>query len=287
MKLPVPISSAVASMKWPLSSPSHPMYYEPLSSLQSLRQPNAIPPTMRSIVERGALETIDDLTHSNGNGDGDGDLRNKHHIRVALALIYLGNGLADEAHDLITPLSWGEDTYFGGPTLISHSSSSSSSPLSHQGLDGSDSIVALASYAHSLLHRKEGFAPGEFGMMGYQNANFWANAARSRGGHDSTNSTGDRAGEKDNLGLPFQQVREAVLGISTEFGTDAENWCNRHLLQETSDEIWDIRALHELCAFVSSRDDDDGSDNLKRFAEKASELELRVLLNCCLERAGY
>lgn len=233
------------------------MYYEPLSSLKTLRPPNAIPTTMKPIIERGAIETIDDLTLNPE------DTYCRHNAMIALALIFLGNGLADEAHDLITPLSWSEDTYFGGPTLCPRAN---------------DPVVAMASYAHSLLHRREGFAQGEFGMMGYQNANYWPSATRSRGDKCMNNYNG----------LPYKKVREAVLELSTEFGIEAETWCNQHIVEEggiNNDEYWETRALHKLCASVSK--EDNVSKGLKEFAEKAAEVELRVLLKCCLERVGY
>jgi len=73
--------------------------------------------------------------------------------------------LADESHDLITPLSWNEDIYFGGPSMVAQADAS---------------IIAVASYVHALIHRREGFALGENAMIGYQNAHYWANAADAR-----------------------------------------------------------------------------------------------------------
>ncbi len=269
MKLPLPISSAISSMQWPLSSPSHPMYYEPLISLKTLRQPNSIPSTIKPIIERGPLESVDDLVSAvvTNPDDAVSRLNCKHHTMIALALIFLGNGLPDEAHDLITPLSWSEDTYFGGQTLCAQAD---------------DSVVAMASYAHSLLHRREGFAQGEFGMIGYQNANYWASASRTKGEHCLCDDDGL------GLGLPLKQVRESVIASSKDFGVEAEKWCNKHIIEEgghEDDEYWETRALHELCATVSR--DDNASTDLKGFAETAAEVELKVLLNCCLERAGF
>ena len=60
------------------------------------------------------------------------------YARVAVALLLLGGGATDECHDLITPLSWNDDTHFGyGPPK-------------------SSVAAAEASYAHSLVHRREG-----------------------------------------------------------------------------------------------------------------------------------
>ena len=247
--LPLPITSAIASIRWPLSEPALPMYYEPLTSLRTLRQPNAIPPTLKPIID--IPSTINDLITLNNNDES------RDNIITALALIFLGNGMGDEAHDLITPLSWSEDTYFGGPTLCS---------------EAEDAVVSMASYVHSLVHRKEGFAQGEFGMIGYQNANYWANAARAR---------------DDIAFIPYKEIRDSVLEASTEFGPEAENWCRQRIVEEGGhdDCYWETRALHELCARVST--DDSISNELKEFAERAAEVELRVLLRCSLKRAGY
>lgn len=268
MKLPLPISSAINSIKWPLSMPSHPMYYEPILSLKHLRQPNSIPPTLKPILDRGALETVENLTLNQE------DPSNKYHMTIALALIFLGNGFADEAHDLVTPLSWNEDTYFGGPTLCAQTD---------------DSVVAMASYVHSLLHRREGFAQGEFGMIGYQNANYWASAARSRSDQCTTNTNMNMNTGMNNVSpLPYREVREAVINLSTDFGEEAERWCEQRIVQEggkDDHDYWETRALHELCAYVSSKDD--ATESLKNFAEKAAEVELLILLKCCIERAGY
>ena len=91
--------------------------------------------------------------------------------------------MTDEAHDLITPLSWNEDTHFGGPSMVSQADAS---------------IVTVAYYAHSLIHRREGFAQGEYAMIGYQSAQYLANAADAR----STSLPGDSSM------LPFEQVRD-------------------------------------------------------------------------------
>lgn len=167
-----------------------------------------------------------------------------------MALILLGNGFADEAHDLITPLSWNEDTYFGGPTLV---------PTVN------NDIVARASYIHMLLHRWEGFAMGEYSMIGYQNSNYWWQATMSR----------------QISSLPFHEIRDIILQTSRKYGSAAEEWCTEYV-----SERWDARALSQLCATVS-KNESDSTSSLRSFAEKAAELELRVLLKSCLEKAGY
>lgn len=257
--LPQHVMSAISSIQWSLSKPSNPMYYEPLDKLETLRVSESVSTTMKPILERGISNTIDDLLLPNSD---DYDVVSRHNIMIALGLVCLGNGLVDEAHNLITPLSWKDETHFGGPTLLSSSTA----------VD--DSVVSMASYAHSLLHRKEGFSRGEFGMIGYQNANFWARATHSRGDQCCS--------------VPYKDIRENVLRISHQYGTTGKvkDWCQDHIIDEggIDDEYWEMRALHQLCATVSSND---GDDELQEFAEKAAEVELRVLMKICFERAGY
>ncbi len=214
-------------------------------------------------------QVIDSMTLTLGDGS---NKANKYYSTLALALIFLGNGFPDECHDLITPLSWQDDTYFGGPSLTSTISGEDASA------SGSGSVVALASYAHALLHRREGFAQGEFGMMGFQNANYWANAAVANARTNTHAHTNP---------LPFQQVKSAVLDVAKEYGKDAMDWC-RETIGDGDESVWEIRALHELCANVSRDYDNKAlSESFKSFAERAAEIELRILLKCSLEHAGY
>jgi hypothetical protein len=193
---------------------------------------------MKAIIELS--KTVEDLTLDVPNS--------KENIILSLALILLGNGFADEAHDLITSLSWNEDTYFGGPSLVQ---------------TVNNDITARASYIHMLLHRWEGFAMGEYSMIGYQNSNYWWQATMSR----QTSS------------LPLNDIRNSVIEISQNYGIEVEEWCAEYISKH-----WDARVLSQLCATVSK---DESSSSLRSFAEKASELELRVLLKSCLDQAGY
>ena len=238
VSLPKYLSPAIASIHWNLQNSQNPMYYEPLSSLRNLRKPESIPSSIKPIIELS--KTIEDLTLDVPNS--------KENIILSLALILLGNGFADEGHDLITPLSWNEDTYFGGPTLV-HTVN--------------NDTIARASYVHMLLHRWEGFAMGEYSMIGYQNSNYWWQATMSR----QTSS------------LPLDDIRNNVIEISQNYGIEAEDWCKEYISRH-----WDARVLSQLCATVSK---DESSSSLRSFAEKASELELRVLLKSCLDQAGY
>ena len=247
------------------------MYYESLPSLLQLRQNSSsgnkkMESPLISDVLQNLPDTIDKLvnesnqvmktTQSDPNSINNSFDETKHYIMISLALICLGNGLGDEAHALVTPLSWNEETYFGGPSISSQAT---------------EEVVSLASYVHALVHRKEGFAQGEFGMMGYQNANYWSSATKSY----------------QNGNVPFEEVRNEVLMLGKEFGKEAMEWCQEFLIQAGSHDetYWESRALHELCARTSRIEESE--TNLKRFAEKAAEAELKVLLQCALDRAGY
>eukprot|EP00877_Chromochloris_zofingiensis_P002972 jgi/Chrzof1/12676/Cz07g03120.t1 len=74
--------------------------------------------------------------------------------KVIAALLYVACGGLDEAHNLITPLSWGSWTPYAGAPVRN-------SPA-----------AAEASYVHALTHRQEGNCIGEFGS-GFSNANYW------------------------------------------------------------------------------------------------------------------
>ena len=124
---------------------------------------------------------------------------------------------------------------------------------------------------HSLVHRREAHNVGEYGMVGYSNANYWSNAAHSSSGADT---------------LPYGEMRRAILEASEQFGQEARDWCQERIVDEGGDdaEYWESRALHELCVQVSQESSD---ADLRAFAETACTVELRVLLRHCLEGAGY
>jgi hypothetical protein len=75
-------------------------------------------------------------------------------------------------------------------------------------------------------------------------------------------------------------------------GKMAQEWCQERIVEEggpEDPEYWESRALHELCAQVtqSTLESPGTPHGLKEFAEQASQVELRILLATCLERAGY
>ncbi len=77
---------------------------------------------------------------------------------VITALLYLALGGVDQAHNLVTPLSWGAPTNYGGRPKTG-------SPAAQD-----------AAYVHALVHRLEGACDGEFGS-GFSNAQYWYRAA--------------------------------------------------------------------------------------------------------------
>ena len=77
---------------------------------------------------------------------------------VAAACLCLMLGGLDEAHNLITPHSWGAATTFGGPPKLQSTRSRE------------------ASYCHVIVHRMEGENLGEFGS-GFNNSKYWMGQA--------------------------------------------------------------------------------------------------------------
>ena len=84
----------------------------------------------------------------------DGDAVPPHALAVLKAALYTGIGGLDEAHNLVTPLSWGAPTPFAGPPVRR-------SPARND-----------ATYVHALVHRCEGEVVGEAGT-GFSNCRFW------------------------------------------------------------------------------------------------------------------
>jgi hypothetical protein len=177
------------------------------------------------------------------------DDEKRHFGLVATALILIGNGFTDECHNLVTPLSWPDDIHFAhGPSVYSQVSAEAR---------------AYATYTHCLVHRREAFNVGEFGMLGFANANYWSNAVAKSPGVSQ---------------LPHHQlVSEVRKLVQAEPG--ASNWAEQHL---QDDHFFESRAVHELCANVLK-----GDVELQEFAEQVAETEVRVLLGHVLQKAGF
>jgi hypothetical protein len=180
---------------------------------------------------------------------------------LSVALILLGNGLTEEAHSLVTPMSWPEDTHFGfGPSVYTKVTPTAKS---------------FATYVHCLVHRREAFNMGEFGMVGWQNANYWSNAVKqSTGAND----------------LPHGDLYQQIGKTLAEFQHDSsvQNWAAEHEMLDDGNVYFESRAVHQLCATVlrqAGRENADGK--LQEFAELVADTELRVLLGHALQLAGY
>jgi len=251
--------SAYKSMQWPKIEHTSlkPLSYQPISSLGAvpiLDGPESVP------VHLHSLEGVGESSKDYG--------------RVALALLYLGSGAgpvgADYCHNLVLPLTWDEDLSMGyGPVVLN------------------SAAQYEASYAHSLVHRMEGPNVGEFGMIGWENANFWSNLAKS---YDrKSTSTGDSSIQHDGCSVKalHAEIRKGVR-ILSENDDRCKTWFEEHVGccdSHTDDEFWDPRVLHQLCAQVVSCGDK--SIKLKEFSQKAALVELRILTFHCLRKAGY
>ena len=132
--------------------------------------------------------------------------------------------------------------------------------------------------------------------LGFANANYWSRVVMTSSGVDS---------------IPFGRIRNQILDLlvveeegggggglqqqdnGMRSGKMAQEWCQERIVEEggpEDPEYWESRALHELCTQVtpqSTLESPGTPHGLKEFAEQASQVELRILLATCLERAGY
>eukprot|EP00594_Rhizosolenia_setigera_P002675 CAMPEP_0178953748 /NCGR_PEP_ID=MMETSP0789-20121207/8592_1 /TAXON_ID=3005 /ORGANISM="Rhizosolenia setigera, Strain CCMP 1694" /LENGTH=135 /DNA_ID=CAMNT_0020635043 /DNA_START=933 /DNA_END=1337 /DNA_ORIENTATION=- len=130
----------------------------------------------------------------------------------------------------------------------------------------SNEIISTASYIHSLIHRREGFAMGEYSMVGYQNANYWGNVASSK------NSLSNNKNK-----LPYGKVRREILRISQDFGVEAECSCQEHILSVDDDQYWEEAQIEQQEQKEGNNNNKDLQQNqrqnrLKEFAERAAEM---------------
>jgi PAS domain-containing protein len=183
---------------------------------------------------------------------------------IATALILLGHGYVDHAHNLVGPLSFHMSLpYFHGPTIATE-----------------PDILAAASFAHSLVHRREGPHPSEFGQTGFCNAQFWAGATLRSGGEET---------------LPLYAMRSRIAQLASANGPEAQEWFRSNygpgLLEE-----WDPRPLTELCEAVlptatttTARAPGAAGHrhSLLEFSEQAALAELQELLQDALINLGF
>ena len=247
IELPQILSAALPGIRWPLRMEAPPLHFRSLGDMKEIRS-GTLPDLELFQDVPASLETLFPLR------DTEKEIR--HFGSVAIALLLLGHGLTDECHDLVTPLSWPDDIHFAhGPSVYDQVSPSAG---------------AYASYVHGLVHRKEAFHRGEFGMVGFQNANYWSNAASSSPGVDS---------------LPHADLYRGIISVAREFAEHepVQTWCSQHL--EDTASVFDARMLHQLCANVQKQNRRD--EKMRKFAEQAVESEIRVLLTHTLRKAGF
>jgi hypothetical protein len=162
---------------------------------------------------------------------------------------------------------------------------------------GKKCIFPVLPIVHTHSHRREAFHVGEFGMVGFQNGNFWSNAVAASPGVDS---------------LPHAELLSCVATLANnDYYSDCplvQEWCHRHgmtthaplssLSSLSSLLFFESRAVHQLCAAVlqqQQHQQESGSSTLndkdklqfKEFAEQVAESEIRILLAHSLEKAGF
>jgi hypothetical protein len=247
LELPQILSAALPGIRWPLGTEAPPLHFRSLDEMKEIRS-GKLPDLELFRDVPGSLDSLFPLHET--------EKETRHFGTISIALILLGHGLTDECHDLITPLSWPDDIHFAnGPSLYDQVS-----PLAR----------AYASYVHSLVHRKEAFHSGEFGMMGFQNANYWSNAANSLPGVSN---------------LPHAGLYREIKSLAREFADHepVQTWCSTHL--DDMSTVFDARMLHQLCADVQKQNSRDSI--MQTFTERAVESEIRVLLTKTLRNAGF
>ena len=246
--------------------------------------------------------------HPDGTVSTSASRRCEQYAILALALLCLGNQYPSQAHNLVTPLSWSEDTYFGfaSPSKYFHKASWD--------------VLAMASYIHSLVHRYEGLQYGEYGMMGYTNANFWTQtslAYNNKIKQQRIKIMEEEKKEKNNnmnqhpftfnekyydLLLPLSTIQKEITHYAATGNKIAEQWClrqytsNTPLITDEDHDTWDPRALHQLCVeiiqyyergYVVDMDQQQQHHPLHSFAQDAATIELKILLFYCLQQAGF
>lgn len=241
VKLPDEVRSAMEHIRWNMND-LQPMRYKSVDDMKQIRTaPIDIDRTIQALTEYATL----------------GSKETKYLAQIATALLLLGHGCTDEAHDLVLSLSWrGDLPYAYGPSVNLED----------------ETIQTLACYAHCLVHRMEGPHDSEFDMNGFQNSDFWA-------GNTIRNLDGMEA-------LPLAQIRQGIMEfIDSE---DAQHFVEKKFNGIFSD--WDPRILTELCREVAAHEREGESAEqhpMHEFAEKAALLELRVVLGSTLIMMGF
>jgi hypothetical protein len=204
--LPCSIVDAIKTLRWPLEAhSSSPMRYQTLEDLANSSHSALILPTGEDVLStvaslKPSMSDVD-TDHENANNTDEDD--SEAWARIATALILLGHGYADEAHNLVGPLSFPEEL-----------------PYFHVNVHGppvscTADALAAASLTHCLVHRREGPHVGEFGRTGFENANFWAGAVLRSGGEES---------------LPLAEIRHRIKRRAHANANESQR--QRHAINE-------------------------------------------------------
>jgi hypothetical protein len=251
--LPVVFESAIKSIRWPLDSSPPPLHYQPLERMREIRKkhPEQIRLPVRHPLVSKLPETVEELFSTDNTEQ---QQQRRHFGIISTALILLGHGLTDEAHSLVTPLSWPSDLPTNyGPTQCATASAA---------------VKAFATYAHCLVHRQEADNIGELGMRGWDNADYWSSSVKRTATQE----------------LPQADWFRYVRKNANEYkGRDdrVTKWADRHLKEGSTH--WNGSAVHNLCREAMKKP----AGPYRDFAAAVSETELRVLLTHALQRAGY
>lgn len=262
-ELPDGIARAVSEMQMPLGPDSYtPLYYKSLPEMAQIRAdaPDA------SNMARDVVATVAAIA-SGGGSASDADTT-EYLARCATAILLLGHGATDEAHDLVSPLSWPNELAFAyGPPVVVP-----------------ENVLTLSSYVHALVHRREGPFASEFGMTGFSNADYWAGSAlRSPDGAEA---------------LPLEEIRDSIMTVAASqprYAQDAtvQQWVQDNVAGDMAFPVWDPRVLNELCCNLQAQQSKQpqaaGVDGgaLQAFAEEAILAEMKVLLKHTLKAIGY
>ena len=240
LPLPAAAAEALSSMRWDLTN-LPPMFFESLEQMAQRRAKN----NNNVAIARDVLGTVALLKNEAASSSASLDADNlEYTARIATALLLLGNGYADEAHDLVLSLSWRSELPYAYGPLINVKN---------------EQLQALACYTHCLVHRREGPHPSEFDMTGFANSNYWA-------GHTMRALVGSDL-------LPLHAIEEAVRQEASG-RAEAKEW----IKEKVQAQFWDPRQLTELCSEVHNAASQQEVHPLKEFAEQCALLEVRILL---------
>ena len=264
MHIPLPsiLSTALAaSTRWPVHEARPPLHYQPLEQMEELRKGEILQGLFDAYSLVLPLSPLELLTTLESQGV---DTANPH-FQVALGLLYLSRqGFADECHSLVTPLSWHDDTYvgYGAP-------------------NPSTEAEVIATYAHVLVHRFEGFHIGELNLSGYNNANFLGKATVSR--YAKAPGTLPYDNIRSDMETLLQIGGDALATLNSKLSPESikagREWFQSWMVDDFPNGGWEPRALNELCKMIETNTIQSTPDNaLVEFATTANQIECDVLI---------